>query len=199
MDIFILPLLGLAAYLLGSISFAIVLAKLLNLEDPRTVGSNNPGATNMLRVSGFKIAFITFFCDALKAVIPVVLARLCGLDLAEVALVGLLAFLGHLYPVFFEFKGGKGVAPAIGFIWAFSPFCASLLTLTWFIVYFTTKYVSLSGIIAFSLLPFLIMMLYGITVASIFFVVSILLVYSHRDNIIRLHNGREDKTELFSK
>ena len=199
MEIYIFTVLSLAAYLLGSISFSVVISKLLNLDDPRTTGSKNPGATNMLRVSGFKVAFITFLCDALKAFIPVLLARTLGLEIAEVAIVGLFAFFGHLYPVFFGFRGGKGVATGIGFVWAFAPFCAALLMLLWFTIYFATKYVSLSGVISFSLLPFLMAYLYGPAVAIIFFVIAFLLIYSHRDNIKRLSDGSEGKTNLFSK
>ena len=145
-----------AAYLIGSISSAIITCQLMGLPDPRTLGSNNPGATNVLRIggkSGKIAAAITLFGDSLKGLIPVLVALLYGLENHIVALIAIAAFLGHLYPVFFGFKGGKGVATAFGIILAISPWVALALLVIWLIMAFGFKISSLSALIAAVLAP----------------------------------------------
>ena len=140
-----------AAYLIGSLSFAVLVSRLMGLSDPRTYGSKNPGATNVLRSGNKKAALVTLLLDALKGWVPVVAVKLWGpaygLGDGTVALVGLAAFLGHLYPVFFRFQGGKGVATAAGVIFAFNPWLGLASLLTWVIVAFFFRYSSLASIV----------------------------------------------------
>jgi len=134
------------AYLMGSIASAVVVARLMGLPDPRTQGSGNPGATNVLRLGGKKAAALTLLGDVLKGVIPVLAARLAGLPETGVALVALAAFLGHLYPVFFGFKGGKGVATAFGVLVAGAPLLGLAILVTWLAVAFASRISSLSAL-----------------------------------------------------
>ena len=133
------------AYLLGSVSTAIIVCKLMGLPDPRTEGSGNPGATNVLRVGGKKAAAITLFGDTLKGLLPVLIARAFTSDPLILGLVGLAAFLGHLYPVFFGFKGGKGVATMLGVLFGYSWWVGLATAATWLIVAKVFKVSSLSA------------------------------------------------------
>ncbi len=181
-----------AGYLFGSISTAIVVARVMGLPDPRTEGSGNPGATNMLRVGGKRAAAITLAGDALKGVIPVLAARLSGLPLEVLALVGLAAFLGHLYPLFFGFRGGKGVATALGvFLAAWWPLGLALVA-TWLLVAKLFHISSLAALTAFALAPLYtwLMELPPLFVAVVV-TVSALLFWRHRENIRRLLRGEE--------
>ena len=128
----LLALLG--AYLIGSLSSAVMLCKVSGLPDPRTQGSGNPGATNVLRMGSKKLAALVLLIDVLKGVIPVLIGRMLGFDIDILALIAFFAFLGHLYPVFFQFKGGKGVATALGAFLALSPALAGAALLTWIVV-----------------------------------------------------------------
>ncbi|MDI9334146.1 MAG: glycerol-3-phosphate 1-O-acyltransferase PlsY [Cytophagales bacterium] len=192
-----------AAYLLGSLTFAVFVCKLLGLPDPRTYGSKNPGSSNVLR-SGSKIAaLLTLLLDALKGFIPVMLVTRYGEpygmgDIA-VALVGLVAFFGHLYPVFFKFKGGKGVATAAGVIFAIS-WPLGLATLgTWLIIVFFFRYSSLAALVAAVFAPVYYLMGDGVAwnaetpLTAALVVMSAMLVYAHRENITRLLKGTESK------
>lgn len=184
-----------AAYLVGSISSAILIARLLNLEDPRNVGSGNPGATNILRYAGKTAAALTLLGDVLKGVIPVVIARSITSDSVVLALVGLAAFLGHLYPVFFGFRGGKGVATALGVWLGLSPWVALALVLTWLLIAALFRYSSLAALAASLAAPaYVWWILYGqlpYLVASI--AMSGLLCWRHRANIQNLFAGKEGK------
>jgi glycerol-3-phosphate acyltransferase PlsY len=146
-----------AAYLLGSVSSAVIVCRLMGLPDPRTQGSKNPGATNVLRIGGKRAAAITLVGDSLKGVIPMVVAHLIGFEPAllpaVLAATGLAAFLGHLYPVFFGFKGGKGVATAIGVLLALDARLGGLTVATWLIVFTITRISSLSALVAAALAP----------------------------------------------
>jgi acyl phosphate:glycerol-3-phosphate acyltransferase len=191
------------AYLLGSITFAVFVCKLLGLPDPRTFGSKNPGSSNVLR-SGSKIAaLLTLLLDALKGFIPVMFVKLYSkhFDLPEVtmALVGLAAFFGHLYPVFFKFKGGKGVATAAGVILAIS-LPLGLATLgTWLIIAYFFRYSSLAALVAAVFAPVYYLMGDGVAwsaetpLTAALIVMSAMLVYAHRDNITRLLKGTESR------
>lgn len=181
------------AYLLGSLSAAIITCKLMGLPDPRSQGSRNPGATNVLRFGGKKAAAITLFGDFLKGLVPVLLAVLLGVDDSILAAVALAAFLGHLYPVFFAFQGGKGVATALGVLLGISwPVALSCLA-TWLIMAKVFKVSSLSALIAAVLAP---LYMWFFEPAPVFFmaniVIALLLVWRHRDNINRLRQGTEN-------
>ncbi|MFK5894084.1 MAG: glycerol-3-phosphate 1-O-acyltransferase PlsY [Pseudomonadota bacterium] len=185
------------AYLMGSISSAIITCRLMGLPDPRTLGSKNPGATNVLRIggkSGKIAAAITLFGDSLKGFIPVLVVTLYGLDPIIIALVGVATFLGHLYPLFFAFKGGKGVATAFGVILATSPWVALALLVIWLVVAFGLKISSLSALIAAVAAPVFIWLIMHSTeylLMSLF--ITVMLIIRHRSNISNLLSGSEDK------
>ena len=187
-------LLILSAYLLGSLSTAIITSKLLGLPDPRTQGSGNPGATNVLRIGGKKAAVITLLGDMLKGLIAVLAGWLLGMSDAVVAAMGLAAFLGHLYPVFFGFKGGKGVATGLGVLMGISwPVGVAALT-TWLLVAALTRYSSLSALCAAILVPFYTAWFTSSSAFLIMVVVlSLLLIWRHRSNIRNLFRGTESK------
>lgn len=182
------------AYLFGSISSAIIVCKIAQLPDPRTQGSRNPGATNVLRIGGKKAAIVTLLGDTLKGVIPVLLAKWYGLDELGLALVTFAAFFGHLYPIFFRFEGGKGVATAIGCILALNLPVGLCWMATWTIVALIFRYSSLASLTASVLAPLYIWYftgsyIYVVTIA----LMSALLIYRHRGNIKKLWAGTESK------
>ncbi len=185
------------AYLMGSIASAVVVARLMGLPDPRTQGSGNPGATNVLRLGGKKAAALTLLGDVLKGVIPVLAARLAGLPETGVALVALAAFLGHLYPVFFGFKGGKGVATAFGVLVAGVSLLGLAILATWLAVAFATRISSLSALTAAALAP---LYAHWLGLALVWTVVSaviaVLVFWRHRSNIRNLLAGREERIDL---
>lgn len=191
------------AYLIGSLSFAVVVSRLMGLQDPRTYGSKNPGATNVLRSGSKAAAVLTLLLDAFKGWLPVVLVQVWGetwgLGDGSVALVGLAAFLGHLYPVFFGFKGGKGVATAAGVIMAFEPWLGVASMATWLIVAFFFRYSSLASLVTAVFAPAYFLMGHQIawqapaSVALSLTVMGILLVWRHTDNINRLIAGKESR------
>jgi glycerol-3-phosphate acyltransferase PlsY len=196
-------LVTLAAYLIGSLSFAVVISRLMGLNDPRTYGSKNPGATNVLR-SGNKIAAVlTLLLDALKGWLPVYLVKVHGADwgLGEstLAWVFLAAFLGHLFPVFFRFKGGKGVATAAGVLIALEPTLALSVLASWLIVVYFSRMVSLASIVAALFAP--VYYLFGDGVAwsapgaqvLAVAVMGVLLIWRHAENIGRIVAGTESR------
>ena len=183
-----------AGYLAGSLSAAIITCRLMGLPDPRTQGSKNPGATNVLRVGGKKAAAITLFGDAVKGVIPVVTAQLMGMPPLILALTALAAFFGHLYPVFFNFRGGKGVATAFGVLFALAWPVAIALLATWLVMAKVFNISSLAALAAACLSPLYMWWLRPeqefIIVAA---VISLLLLWRHRSNIQNLIAGTEGK------
>jgi glycerol-3-phosphate acyltransferase PlsY len=182
-----------AAYLLGSISFGILMSKAFGLPDPRTVGSGNPGATNVLR-SGKKLAaFLTLFGDAFKGYLAVWLAIRYGLSGMVICLVALAVFIGHLYPVYYRFKGGKGVATALGVLLAISPWLGLSVLLTWILAFAIWRYSSLAAILAAVLSPLFAWNLLGGEMAYFLTVVvlALLLIWRHRSNIHKLLEGTE--------
>jgi acyl phosphate:glycerol-3-phosphate acyltransferase len=196
-------LVTLVAYLIGSLSFAVVISRLMGLNDPRTYGSKNPGATNVLR-SGNKIAAVlTLLLDALKGWLPVYLVKVHGADwgLGEgtLAWVFLAAFVGHLYPVFFRFKGGKGVATAAGVLIALEPTLALAVLASWLIVVYFSRMVSLASIVAALFAP--VYYLFGDGVAwnapgaqvLAVAVMGVLLIWRHAENIGRIVAGTESR------
>ena len=191
------------AYLLGSLSFAVIVSRTMGLSDPREYGSKNPGATNVLRSGNKAAAVATLVLDAFKGWLPVVLVQWFGapygLGDGTLALVGLAAFLGHLYPVFFQFKGGKGVATAAGVLLGVS-WVLGLATLgTWLIVAFFSRYSSLASLAAALFAPFFYLLGDGAAwytdkwIAAAVVLISLLLVYRHRENINKLLSGTESR------
>lgn len=194
MLIFDIQLFGLIlfAYLLGSFSSAITLSKVMGFPDPRSQGSGNPGATNVKRIAGSRAAAITLVLDLLKGVIPVVIAHFILPHPVQIALVGFAAFIGHCYPVFYQFKGGKGVATALGFTLAYQWMIGLIIALIWLTIAKVFKLSSLAALIAFAALP---VISFGfaqpLPVTLIFTVLSLILIYRHRSNIQRLIKGQE--------
>ncbi len=190
------------AYLIGSLSFAVIISRAMGLHDPRSYGSGNPGATNVLRSGNKKAAALTLVFDALKGLIPVALVvglgdRL-GLNPDEVvntgALVGLGAFLGHLWPVFFRFEGGKGVATAAGVLLGFHPILGACVLGLWLLVAYTTKYSSLAALIAAAAAPVIQVIGWGASGATLALaIMSALLIWRHSSNINKLLAGKESK------
>jgi len=184
----------LGAYLIGSISTAIITCRLMGLPDPRVQGSGNPGATNVLRIGGKKAAIITLAGDLLKGLIPVLLARGLGVENGPLGVVALAAFLGHLYPVFFRFQGGKGVATAGGGVIGLSLPVAGAAVLTWMAVAATTRLSSLAALIAAALTPVYLWLLDSPSgyLAPVVVIVG-LLIWRHAENIRRLRAGSEGR------
>lgn len=180
------------AYLLGSISSAVLICRILKLPDPREHGSKNPGATNVLRIGGKSAAITVLLLDMLKGTIPVWLSYYLTIEPLYLGLIGISACLGHIYPIFFHFKGGKGVATAIGAIAPIGWGLTGLLGLTWLIAAFITRYSSLAAIITALLAPFYAWVfkpLYTLPVAML----CCLILLRHYDNIRRLMDGTEPK------
>ena len=200
----VLPwLAALAAYLLGSLSFAVIVSRAMGLSDPRSYGSGNPGATNVLRSGSKKAAIATLLLDAFKGWLPVMLVKWFGepygLGDGTMAAVGLAAFLGHLYPVFFRFQGGKGVATAVGVLLAFQPLLALATVASFAIIVFFFRYVSLASMVAALFAPAYYLLGNGVawqasgekTLALM--AMGVLLIWRHRENIRRLWAGTESK------
>ncbi|WP_252273443.1 glycerol-3-phosphate 1-O-acyltransferase PlsY [Pseudomonas subflava] len=183
-------LLALLAYLIGSLSFAILLSRLVGGPDPRASGSGNPGATNMLRVAGKKLAVLTLLGDLLKGLLPVLVADLLGFDIQQQAWVGLAAVVGHLYPLYFRFRGGKGVATAAGMLLGLYPPAALLALAAWALTFFLTRTSSLASLIATPLtLPLLAWQQPEALLPMC--VLTGLIVWRHRGNLRDLVAGRE--------
>ncbi|WP_396438262.1 glycerol-3-phosphate 1-O-acyltransferase PlsY [Limnohabitans sp.] len=203
MDLWIQGVVVLASYLLGSLSFAVIVSRLMGLNDPRSYGSKNPGATNVLRSGSKKAAILTLLLDAFKGWLPVALVLAYGPEHGAgaglAALAGLAAFLGHLYPVFFGFAGGKGVATAVGVVVGVNGSLALAVVLSFAIVLFFSRYVSLASMVAAVFAP--VFYLFGDRVAwqasspevLSLAVMALLLVWRHRENIHRLMAGTESQ------
>ena len=180
------------AYLLGSISSAIIVCRLMGLPDPRTEGSNNPGATNVLRIGGKKAAAITLFGDSLKGLVPVIVCHLLDRGDLVFALVGGAAFLGHLYPVFFGFKGGKGVATALGVQFGWSWMIGGAVAATWLFMAKVVKISSLAALVSMLLAPVYVWLIWPATeLVVVQVLITLLLFWRHRRNIEKLLAGRE--------
>jgi glycerol-3-phosphate acyltransferase PlsY len=187
-------LLIVAAYLLGSVSSAIIVCRLMGLPDPRTQGSNNPGATNVLRIGGKKAAGITLLGDSLKGLIPMVAGHLLGVGPAVLAGIGLAAFIGHLYPVFFGFRGGKGVATALGVqIGLYWPIGLSVAAI-WLFVAKVLKISSLSALVSMALAPLIVWLFWPEkSLIGMQLIITGLLFWRHRSNMRNLISGTEDR------
>lgn len=184
----------LSAYLIGSLSAAIIVCRLLGLKDPRKGGSKNPGATNVLRLHGKTAGILSLAGDLLKGIIPVLVARYSGTLDWVIALSGLAVFLGHLFPVFFKFKGGKGVATLLGVLLATFWLLGLSFMLTWLIVASITRYSSLAGMTAALCSPiFALWLTSNIAYPIVFLIIAIFLITRHQQNIKRLLAGTESK------
>lgn len=187
-----------AAYLIGSVSFAVVVSKLMGLPDPHSYGSGNPGATNVLRTGNKKAAILTLIGDALKGWLAVWLAArfgpAYGLNETGLAMVALAVFLGHLFPVYHRFAGGKGVATAAGILLAIDPILGLGTLATWLIIAFFFRYSSLAALVAAIFAPFFHVLMNGVDVMTgAIFVISVLLIARHRQNIAKLLAGKESR------
>ncbi|MBI3383149.1 MAG: glycerol-3-phosphate 1-O-acyltransferase PlsY [Aquabacterium sp.] len=182
------------AYLIGSLSFAVIVSRVFGLADPRSYGSGNPGATNVLRSGNKAAAILTLLFDALKGYIPVAMAQHLGLDTVAVTAVGLGAFLGHLWPVFFKFEGGKGVATAAGVLLGFAPALGGLVLLVWLAMAVVFRYSSLAALTASIAAPLIQFQGWGFSAMTIgVAVMSALLIWRHEANIRKLLAGQESK------
>lgn len=194
---------ALAAYLLGSLAFAVLVSRAMGLADPRTFGSKNPGATNVLRSGSKAAAVVTLLLDAFKGLVPVLLVKLLGkpygLEEGTLALVGLAAFLGHLYPVFFRFQGGKGVATFIGVVFGIDWLLGVATGLTWLIIAFFFRYSSLASLVSAAFAPAYYLLADRVAwyaekpVVLALCAMALLLAWRHRENIRRLLEGKESR------
>ena len=193
------PLLAaLVGYLIGSLSFAVIVSRAMGLSDPRSYGSGNPGATNVLRSGNKAAAVLTLVFDALKGYLPVLAVVLWGekygLGEGTAALVGLGAFLGHLWPVFFRFEGGKGVATAAGVILALNPILGAATLATWLIIAYFSRLSSLASLVTAAFAPVYEMLIWGTgPIVGVLVLMGLLLVWRHAANIKKLLNGTESK------
>ncbi|HKX39855.1 MAG TPA: glycerol-3-phosphate 1-O-acyltransferase PlsY [Burkholderiaceae bacterium] len=189
---------AIGAYLVGSLSFAVIVSRVMGLNDPRTYGSGNPGATNVLRSGNKTAALLTLLFDALKGYVPVLLVDLfgarVGLGEGTMALVGLAAFLGHLWPVFFRFQGGKGVATAAGVLLGLNPWLGLATLVTWIVIAAFFRYSSLAALVAAVFAPFYQLLIWGGGPTAIAVtVIGLLLIWRHGANIRKLMQGTESK------
>jgi len=181
-----------ASYLIGSLSSAIIVCKIMGLPDPRSEGSGNPGATNVLRIGGKKAAAITLAGDMIKGLIPVLVAKYLDATAATLSLVGLAAFLGHLYPVFFQFKGGKGVATMLGVLLGFSWWVGLATIATWLFMAKVVKISSLSALVATALAPVYVWYWFNTNISiTVTILMTVILFWRHRSNITKLVKGTE--------
>ena len=192
------PLAIALSYLVGSLSFAVIISRLMGLADPRSYGSGNPGATNVLRSGNKAAALLTLAFDVLKGYLPVMAALLwqerLGLGPFVIALVGLAAFLGHLWPVYFRFQGGKGVATAAGVLLALNPVLGAATLASWLLIAVFFRYSSLASLVAAAFAPFFQLLIWGVKPAMLCLVpMSLLLVWRHGPNIRKLLAGTESK------
>lgn len=186
------------AYLIGSVSFAVVVSAVMGLDDPRSYGSGNPGATNVLRGGNKKAAILTLIGDAFKGWLAVWLVVHFGpgfgLGDEAIALATIAVFLGHLYPLYFRFKGGKGVATAAGVLLAVHPVLGGATLLTWLIVAFFFRYSSLAALAAAVFAPFFYVLMFGPNIVALaILLMSVLLFWRHRSNISKLIAGTESR------
>jgi glycerol-3-phosphate acyltransferase PlsY len=191
---------ALAGYLVGSISTAIITCKLMGLEDPRSVGSNNPGATNVLRHGGKKAAIITLIGDMLKGLVPVIAVTVIEPAAGVIALTGLGAFLGHVFPVYYGFKGGKGVATYYGVLLGFSWVAGIVALLIWLLTAFISKISSLSALVSVLCAPFILWQSsHSPELTIILGLMTALLFWRHRSNVRNIIEGKEHKIGVKKK
>lgn len=187
-----------SGYLIGSICSAVIVSRIFSLPDPCQEGSLNPGATNVLRLAGKKYAILVLLADVLKGVLPVLFAKIIGVNTAIVALTGLAAVLGHIFPVFFGFKGGKGVATALGVLFGLNAMLGMAVVIIWLLTATISRYSSLASITSIALSPLLALLIS----TSLFIplgIIAAVVIYKHATNIKRLKNGTEPTINLRKK
>ena len=192
MDIF---LIGTISYLMGSIPFGLILTKIFLNKDIREIGSGNIGATNALRTGNKTIGYSTLVLDILKAVAPVVYVKIFYQDFLYIA--SLCAFLGHVFPIWLKFKGGKGVATYVGILFAINFYFGIIFIISWFITFFISKYSSLSSLIGAASIPIYLLILTQFNQVIFFTIMFVLIFFTHRENIKRLKNKEETKTKIY--
>ena len=186
---------GIASYLMGSIPFGLILTKLFLNKDIREIGSGNIGATNALRTGNKLIGYSTLILDIVKAIIPVIYIKINYPDLVYIA--SLCAFLGHVFPIWLKFKGGKGVATYIGILFSINITLGLIFVISWVFIFLLSKYSSLSSIIGSLSVPIYILITGQINDAIFFAIMFILIFFTHRENIKRLKNKEESKTKIY--
>ncbi len=192
MDIF---LIGTISYLVGSIPFGFILTKIFLKKDIREIGSGNIGATNALRTGNKSIGYSTLVLDLLKAVVPVIYVKIFYQDFLYIT--SLCVFLGHVFPIWLKFKGGKGVATYVGILFALNIYFGIIFTITWFITFFISKYSSLSSLVGAVSIPIYLIILAQFDQIVFFTIMFVLIFFTHRQNIKRLKNKEETKTKIY--
>ena len=192
MDIFFI---GMISYLMGSIPFGFILTKIFLKKDIREIGSGNIGATNALRTGNKSIGYTTLILDILKAIVPVIYVKIFYQDFLYIA--SLCAFLGHVFPVWLKFKGGKGVATYVGILFALNIYFGIIFIISWFIIFFISKYSSLSSLVGAASIPIYLLILAQFDQVIFFTIMFVLIFFTHRENIKRLKNKEETKTKIY--
>ena len=192
MDIF---LIGVISYLMGSIPFGFILTKIFLKKDIREIGSGNIGATNALRTGNKALGYSTLILDILKAIVPVIYVKIFYQDFLYIA--SLCAFLGHVFPIWLKFKGGKGVATYLGILFAINFYFGIIFIISWFITFFISKFSSLSSLIGAASIPIYLLILTEFDQVIFFTIMFILIFFTHRENIKRLKNKEETKTKIY--
>ena len=192
MDIF---LIGISSYLMGSIPFGFILTKIFLKKDIREIGSGNIGATNALRTGNKVIGYSTLILDILKAVAPVIYVKIFYQDYLYIA--SLCAFLGHVFPIWLKFKGGKGVATYLGILFAINFYFGIIFIISWLITFFISKFSSLSSLVGAASIPIYLLILTQFDQVFFFTIVFVLIFFTHRENIKRLKNKEETKTKIY--
>ena len=188
-------LIGIVCYLMGSIPFGFILTKIFLKKDIRKIGSGNIGATNALRTGNKIIGYSTLILDILKAVVPVIYVKIFHQDLLYIA--SLCTFLGHVFPIWLKFKGGKGVATYVGILFAINFYLGIVFTISWFVTFFVSKFSSLSSLIGALSVPVYLLILTQIDQVIFFTIMFVLIFFTHRENIKRLKNKEETKTKIY--
>ncbi len=186
---------GIISYLMGSIPFGLILSKIFLKKDIREIGSGNIGATNALRTGNKIIGYTTLFFDILKAIIPVIYVKIYFPELVYVS--SLCAFLGHVFPIWLKFKGGKGVATYLGILFALNIYFSLIFIISWFVTFGLSKYSSLSSLVASISVPIYLLFSSQFNQVIFFTIMFILIFFTHRENIKRLKNKEETKTKIY--
>ena len=192
MEIF---LIGIISYLMGSIPFGLILTKIFLNKDIREIGSGNIGATNALRTGNKAIGYSTLLLDILKAVAPVIYVKILYQDFLYIA--SLCAFLGHVFPIWLKFKGGKGVATYVGILFAINFYFGIIFAISWFVTFFISKFSSLSSLVGAASIPIYLLILTQFDQVIFFTIMFVLIFFTHRENIKRLKNKEETKTKIY--
>ncbi len=192
MDIF---LIGIISYLMGSIPFGFILTKIFLKKDIREIGSGNIGATNALRTGNKYVGYTTLILDILKAVVTVIYVKIFFQDFLYLA--ALCSFLGHVFPIWLKFKGGKGVATYVGILFSINIYFGIIFTISWIITFFVSKYSSLSSLVGTASIPIYLLILTQFDQMIFFTIMFVLIFFTHRENIKRLKNKEETKTKIY--